>query len=1189
MRGFKTFADRTELVFGPGITAIVGPNGVGKSNVTDGILWALGEQSPRTLRTENLQDVVFAGSERRRPLNMAEVSITLDNADHQLHTDFSEVVITRRVFRDGNSEYLINNSTCRLKDVRELLLDTGVGPKAYSVVGQGEIDAILSIRSEDRRELLEEVAGVRKYRVRRNEAERKLEATEVNLTRVSDIVHELRSQREPLEEMAQAARLYKEYDAQLRKVELYLLGADYRRQAEKRGQMANEVAIAQADLQTTRNSIAAVDAEYQKLAAAIVQLENELEKLRLEALRLQRAAAEQRERRAVSQERLRSLQARSEFLTGEIDQLTAREATLTQQHEALVREKAALEARLQSEQAVLREQQQAYEARLQAVRQHQEQAQQLEAQRVKSLQAIARLENEAAALASLEADLTERIARLASQQEQLTGRLQTIEDAAATGEDAMAGLQDALRDAIAQQKQTEAEVTKIQQITREQNAKRGVLAEAVSRLESRRTVLAELRDSYEGYSEGTRHLMAAAAEGKLQGLRGVLGEMLDVPEKYEAAIEAALGDKLQWILVNTQEEALRALEYLRTENLGRAALYPLTGGNRAPGEVPNVGSQRGGCLGTAAKLIGLSRPVAPALEPLLNRVLICEDLPGALETFQRFGARFVVVTLAGEVIEPQGALRGGALEGGASQGFSRQRELESLEQRSEELRISLGRMFRIDEQLEAALADRREQLEAATEAVNARRQELVQQEAERKRLQDQQRAAEEAQAESEAEIGRLNKRLEEAAARQQEALQQGDQLRSRLTQLELEIETAREQAGTSAEREDLRAALTQRQVTVAELRQKLTASQDVVARAASDLAQARKQLETARLEARQVTEETGRLEGDLASLSGDGADEIARAEALEEQATEQAEVLMRLRDKGAEADAKRRELNRIQEEQTSRLHAADLGLTRCEAQLQAIGERLADTYETTPEEAAKVSLQDLSETEARRQAGHFRAEMRRLGSVNLSSIDECERLKAREEFLESQRNDLLQAKEDLLQVIHEMDEAAKVAFLETFERVAIEFDTLFKKLFEGGQTELKLTNEDDPLNAGVDVIVTPPGKRQQNLLLLSGGERAMTALALLFSLLRVKPSPFCVMDEIDAALDAANTDRFGALIQDFAHRSQFIIITHNPRTMEKVDVLHGITMQEPGVSRLISVKLEEAQREAEQQQTGEES
>jgi len=361
MRGFKTFADKSELDFHPGVSAIVGPNGVGKSNVTDAILWALGEQSAKTLRTESLQDVIFVGSEKRRQLNMAEVHLTLDNSDRTLPTEFSEVVISRRVFRDGDSEYLINNTGCRLKDVRELLLDTGVGPKAYSVVGQGEIDAILSIRGEDRRELLEEVAGVRKYRVRRTEAEKKLEATEINLTRVADIVHELRTQREPLEQQAERAKAYKALDEKLQSLELYLLGADYRRHAEKRGQLANEVAIATADLQITRNLMSEVDAEHQKLQALVLQLETELEKLRLEALRLERAATETRERRAVNQERQRALTARRETLNESLVEHRQREQVAAAQSQARQAEQQALQDRLGSEDAQLREQQSEYD------------------------------------------------------------------------------------------------------------------------------------------------------------------------------------------------------------------------------------------------------------------------------------------------------------------------------------------------------------------------------------------------------------------------------------------------------------------------------------------------------------------------------------------------------------------------------------------------------------------------------------------------------------------------------------------------------------------------------------------------------------------------------------------------------------------------------------------------------------
>lgn len=1182
MRGFKTFADKTELVFHPGVSAIVGPNGVGKSNVTDAILWALGEQSPKTLRTESLQDVIFVGSEKRRQLNMCEVSLTLDNADHALPTDYSEVVISRRVFRDGDTEYLINNTSCRLKDVRELLLDTGVGPKAYSVVGQGEIDAILSIRAEDRRELLEEVAGVRKYRVRRSEAEHKLDATQVNLTRVSDIVHELSSQREPLEKQADRARAYKEFDEKLQRLELYLLGADFRRHHDKRGQLANEVAVARADLQVTRNMISEVDVEYQKLAALVLKLESELEKVRLEALRLQREAAQEREKRAVNQERQRSLAGRREILEEALEEHRQRQQILAEESQALALEQKALQDRLAIEDRQLREQQAEFEAKRKASQEQQQRAARLEEQRIKGLQEVARLENEAAALASLQADLQERISRLDSQHGQLNGRLKMLEAQVEAGEDKGADLRTAIEEATRRQARLEHDLKRIQGVIRDQNHKRSLLSEAISRLQSRRSVLEELRDSYEGYSEGTKRVMAAATEGKLEGVRSVLGEALEVPQKFEVAIEAALDEKLHWILVNTQDEALRAIEYLRAEGLGRAAFLPVSVAGRQPVEAINTSGLKSGCLGVASKLVRIAKNAGPAVESILSRIIICQDLASAQEVFYRFTGKYTVVTLSGDVLQAEGVVRGGVLEGGAGQGFSRQRELEALTGQIEELKAWLGRMHTVDEQLELEVNRARQEAEDALETTNALRGDLRQNDGEVKHLQDQRKAALEAREETDVEISKLRERQQRDAGRQQETVDRCNALRQNLEQLQEQIDQARELAGTGAERDTARQALTQREVTVAELRQQVAASAAVCTRAADDLRKAAAARQAAENELKQVTAELARLEREL-TASDDNADNLKHAADLETMAEEKAEYLARLRDKTAEADAKRRELMRAQESQTERLHNAELSLARAEANLQGIAERLTDLYQMTIEQALEVTLEDMTENQARREASQLRSEMRNLGPVNLGSIEECERLKAREEFLKGQQGDLLQAKEDLLKVIQELDEAAQEAFMETFGKVAVEFDQIFKRLFEGGMTELRLTDPEDPLNSGVDVVVTPPGKRQQNLLLLSGGERAMTALALLFSLLRVKPSPFCVMDEIDAALDAANTERFADMVREFADRSQFVVITHNPRTMEKVDVLHGVTMQEPGVSKLISVELEQAQREAQQQ------
>ena len=1181
MRGFKTFADKTEMVFNPGITAIVGPNGSGKSNVTDAILWCLGEQSPRALRTEALQDVIFAGADGRRPLNMAEVSVTLENSDRSLATDYAEVVLTRRLFRNGDSEYLINNSTCRLRDVRELLLDTGVGPKAYSVVGQGEIDAVLSIRSEDRRELLEEVAGVRKYRVRRTEAERKLDATQVNLTRVADIIHELRSQREPLEREADAARIYKELDEKLKTYELHLLSVDYRRHAQKRGQLVNEVAVARADLQATRNQVVALEAEQQRLRLAISQLEQQLENARREALLLQRAAAEAREKRAVNQERLRSLQARHASLAEALEVHRQRETAAAAQLAAQEQERDALQARVTNEEQLFKNQSAEYEARRQAAEKRRRQAEELAARRVRLLQEAARLENEAAALAGLQADLLERIGRMDGQGSQLHERLQGIDLAVSEGEEHIAQI--AAQAARAREARTEAhaDVERAQQALQDQAQKRAILSDGLGRLESRHRVLEELRSSYEGYSEGTRTVMTAATEGRLGGIRGVVGEMLDVPQKLETAVQAALEDRLQWIVVNTHDDARRAIEYLHETSGGRAAFYPLSAATRDSREPAPTSGLRGSCLGVASRLVRYDRAIAPVMEALLGQILICEDLEGALDIHRRFGGRYTVATLDGDVLEPVGAMRGGAIEGGATQGFSRQRELDALQGAITSWRQSLEAMWQTDEQLENYLNRCRRVAEEAAAACVELQSEAGRSESDLKHLRDQQKAAREAQEELATEVGQLRERLGQSSRRQAEAEAECEAVRAEIAQVQDELGRADAEAGPGAGLDELRSALTGREVGLAELRERLNTAREACDRLAREARQAAETHVRSQQELEQLAAEMQDINRQLEQTDPAAEDGVARAAVLEQEAEQKAEGLAGLRERDAEAETRRRELSAAQESQAERLHRAELALARTESQIEITKERLAETYGVDPEETPETDVPKMSENDIRRETTRLRGEMRRLGPVNLSSIDECERLKAREEYLSSQQADLESARDDLLSVIEELDQAAQEAFLETFEKVKIAFDELFRRLFDGGSTELRLTCPEDPLCSGVEVVVTTPGKRQQNLLMLSGGERALTALAFLFAMLKVKPSPFCVMDEIDAALDASNTDRFGEMLREFAARSQFILITHNPRNMEKVDVLYGVTMQEPGCSKIISVELEDAKKAAE--------
>ncbi len=1182
MRGFKSFADATELEFGSGITAIVGPNGVGKSNISDAILWVLGEQSYKALRTETSQDVIFAGTETRRQLSMAEVSLTFDNSDGRLPTDFSEVNISRRLFRTGESQYLTNKSVCRLRDVRDLLLGTGAGPDAYSVIGQGEIDAILSIRSEDRRELLEEVAGIRKYRIRRDEATRKLERTEANLTRISDIVYELANQRGPLEREAEVARQYKELDERLRTLELQLLSRDYQQVNQRRAQAVNDAAIAKADMTSTRGRLSEMDAEHAKLKAALDERDTALEKLHLTTARARQAAADARQKRAVNEERLRAVQVRSSTVEEHLKSQQQRLATLQQQLkesedacEELGSSLSAAEAALEKQKEVCAEAELSQEEREQAIGE-------LVEKRNEALRRVAALENEAAALEALQADLEERAQRLQNQQGALQQRIEGFAAAISKTEQEREQINAALQDATAARAAQEAAMADGLTLLRDHRAKREQLAAAISRLEERRKVLTELRTAYEGYPEGLRAVIAAGKRGKLSGIRGVVGDLLDVPARFETAVQAGLGDRLGWIITTSQSEALAAVEYLRATGLGRAVFFPMSA-SVAHTTGPRLSGASGKVLGMADQLVKYPKEFGKVFGILLGDLVICADIESAVEGLQRFAGRYRMVTLNGEVVERNGAIRSGPTDVPGTQSFGRKRELETIETQLGGLRTCLAELWEKEEGLDTDVQRQRALAQDADDQLAALNTSAAQAEKEIGHLDSTHQAAANALEENEQDIQRLQSQIERTSGRYQEVTAECDRRGDEARAAEDDIDRLRASTGPQASVDQMRSELTDRQVKVAEIRERLNSAQDVLQRTADELQRITAEHERALAEQQRLTEEQAQLQEALDGEDDDSKELEAQVAELEEQMRAQIETAAQLREQVAALEVSMRRLSEVAMQQNERIHEAEITLTREEGRIQSIVERLADTYDLTPDQALEVRDDEMDEVAARRDARTLRSEIRRLGHVNLSAIAEYERLSAREEFLRSQETDLRQARDDLLKVIADIDAAAEAAFMEVFRAVQVAFDEMFQRLFDGGKTELVITDEEHPLQAGVDIIVQLPGKRAQNLLLLSGGERAKVAIALLFAMLKVNPSPFCLLDEIDAALDDANTERFGDVLQDFAKNTQFIIITHNPHTMERVDKLHGITMQEPGTSKVISVKLEEAQKQAQQQ------
>ncbi|MFQ6133621.1 MAG: chromosome segregation protein SMC [Armatimonadota bacterium] len=1182
LQGFKTFADKTVFEFGEGITAIVGPNGVGKSNIADAVMWVLGEQSTKALRTASARDVIFAGSNGRRPRAMAEVSLTIDNSDGALDIDYSEVTITRRVFRDGNGEYLINKSKCRLRDIYDLFLDTGIGKQAYSIVTQGQIDAILSIRSEDRRELLDEVAGVQKYRVRRRETLRKLEATQANLLRIGDICHELEQQRAPLAEQAETARRYKQLTAELQELELELLVAEHAHHKERLGRLVHEQQVLEADLANARSQVSKLDAEQGKLRERAAEVAAEIEGVREQISRIEAEADRALGQKAVADERLRSLAERRELLARRREATKERLQANAEQEQELTARLEALSQEAESGSVALEEAEAGLARERQALEEKQRLAEDLRNRRMNLAGQAVAARSDKQTLESLEEELRERLDHINERIETVGARRDRLQESLDEGNARLKAAEEALarleRDVAEDQRAYDEAL----RLATDHEAKRDAIERHVSSLRARLELLRELEHSVSGRSSGVAAVLEAAREGKLHGIRGTVGQFLEVPERYDRAIEAALGESIDWVITDNHDDAVAAVRYLAETRQGSATFFPLISSGAVALPAPaTLASSEGDVIGVAARLVKYPKRFRRVFEYLLSDVIVAASLDAALRLSMRHGASLRLVTLTGEALARGGAVTGGSGAEDAQGTWDRKREIEATEQELKSLEPALNRMNRIGEACQEAT-------DSLTQALAERRQAVLDQRSlkavaqrDTEHLAAQIADASETLTALEKEIEVLTERLEEARREQQARGEEARELSGQADAMAGQVEQAEAEAVTAQEQTEVAAAqVTAASVAVAEADERVRSAQAAVDRC---------------LEARRELEES--LASDQAEYEGiDGLEEeakrqaeaaVAQAEGKRQEADQLREELARRREAAQELQERieamgrsGREVSEATEGLRDRVHQAEVSRAREEAQLDNIRERLADAYELTPQQAARKASGQIKRTVVEREVRRLKRDIRAMGEVNVGAVAEYDRLKARLDFLTGQREDLENAKADLEQIIADLDEASSSAFLEAFEAVGREFDKIFKQLFGGGETQLILTDPDDLLQTGVEVIVRVPDKKVQNLLSLSGGERALTATALLFSLLRVRPSPFCVVDEVDAPLDDSNVQRFLLVLRDFAQESQFIVITHNPLTMEGADRLLGVTMAEPGISTRIELQLEEAVAQA---------
>ena len=1175
IQGFKSFPDKTVLNFGADITAIVGPNGSGKSNISDAILWVMGEQNSRQLRGAKMEDVIFGGTEKRNQMGFAQVTLIIDNTGHIFPRDESEVAVTRRYYRSGESEYYINRQSVRLKDVNELFMDTGMGREGYSIIGQGKIDEILSVKSGERREVFEEAAGISKFRHRKEESERKLQRTEENLVRINDKIAELELQVEPLRQQAETAKKYLVLRDELRVLEISVwlenlqalragalkLEADLRTAQENRQR-------AQADLdavyaageeslekirdndvraEALRGQVSQLDAAAQEETSAMAVLENSLSHDKQTLERLDRELAD-------TQQRAGNLRAQADALTDRIDQIDAEAQDLARQLEELMRQLAESAGSAQQE---------------------------AEALRAKETLAVADAARGRTELAALDATRTQAQARQAAIAADSAAAREKLDQCRREAEENNASLA-----AAREEEQAAANVIQGHSLKMEGRRRRAQeaaqqaeqLRRQLAAMEDRIRLLTEMEKDYEGFSRAVKGVMQAADRGTLSGIHGPVASLMTTDPQYTVALEIALGAALQNIVVDRDTDAKEAIAFLKRRDAGRATFLPMSAIRGDMLREPRL-DQEYGFVGIASQLVTYDARYDGIFQNLLGRTVVVEDLDCGVNMARRYQNRFRIVTLDGQVINRGGSMTGGSVSRSAGV-LSRASELSGLREQLTGLKASLDQAAHRAEETGRDLQKAQYELDVAREQQQNAAQQVLALET-RGQHYDSLRETLEATLEAlDAENLRLTRQTADGDARSRELQTKIDgqedlarQLRQQAQnclagQSDLQSKTGgisdritrckEQQAALAAERQGAESRL-------ADLRQLMT-DLDGDCRSREDLA---RQLHESQVRAREQM-----------------AEHQTRCDSLHRQAEDLRGQLQTLQQEKLDLEQQRTALNRQTQTCNDAVIAAQQELSRLEQKRSAaameektILDKLWERYELSHSEAQAQRVELESVPKATRRIGELNRSIKALGTPNIGAIEEYERVNGRYTYLSDQRADVEQAKGELTGVIDQLTQQMTEIFAQQFRLLNDSFQETFLELFGGGKARLELEDEKDILNCGIEIKVQPPGKQLKTITLLSGGEKAFVAIALYFAILKVHPTPFCVMDEIEAALDEANVVRYARYMRRIAGKTQFIVITHRRGTMEEADVLYGVTMQERGVSRILTINLNDMAKE----------
>lgn len=1176
MLGFKSFAPKTVIELPPGITAVVGPNGCGKSNIVDALRWAMGEQSARHLRGHQMEDVVFNGSDGLPATGMAEVSLTFDNEDGRGPADYSnftEIMVTRRLFRSGDSEYAINKVPCRLKDVVELFLGTGVGSKAYSIVEQGRVDELVNSKPEERRALIEEAAGTSKYKSRKLVAERKLERTQQNLLRVSDIVREIERQIRSMELQAKKAERFRALRAELKEKELTSSALQCRALNEEISRCETELAEVEGRIAQYLSSLHAKEAESEAIRLSLMEADKEIgtqqEKVYEHKVRIQ--AEEQRidfykrdlshlgQTEIEADGALLQLEDKLNIVADEIRelskakdnyvQLSLFEETFLNDKE---RELAALEIRIQTGQSEIDSEKSAL---------------------IEIANQIAHLNNDSGAKQKRRAEIHAELTRNAGEHDLALNALALCEDKRQGARSALGTSLEKTHERQLEVAQVTTTIQSLSKVKEEQERTVEALKEQIQETRSRLVSLEDLQKNYEGYQEGVRAIMLKRQqEAAPNGIYGLVAEVIEAPEPFEKALTAVLGDRLQYVIVKGQEEGVEAIEYLKKEASGRGSFIPRELSRKQHRPLP-LGEAE--VMAPLLEMITVKDGYDDVAQYLLSDVVVVRDLKSGLALWNRNGFYSTLVTPEGEVIDPMGIVTGGS-------GASLEGSLLTQRRRIKELRGALAEQ-------EAQLLDEdrkvenlKEELDRATTQKAALTAEIHRLELDRVRLEHEHLSADseherwvqtvhaltQEQSDFTTALELLDDQIRTCNATVEKHLQERAEREQRLDHVLTEFGELRKSA------EALEAAVTQSRIRNAALGEKrenalqnldnrrhvqeeTLAAMDARQSQITDMRRRRAEIENALSETERSLEK-GQLH--LRELEERLQADRQRYRTVSMSLAELEESIKELRPQG---EACQEEKNRVQ-----------LVLAEQRLNLEHLAGNIRDKYDVDIRQVgAGVSDNGPSREDLITEIEELRARLDRMGEVNLAAIGEYEELATRFEFMSRQQQDLEKSMADLQQTIVKLNRICRLRFKESFEEINAKFESIFPRLFRGGKAKLLLTDERDYLETGVDIVVQPPGKKLQSITLLSGGEKALTAVSLLFAIFLTKPSPFCFLDEVDAPLDDANIDRFNDLIKEMSEFSQFVLVTHNKKTMQAAEMLYGITMAEPGISKVVSVRM----------------